>query len=132
MSDQFHIGFDADRPRDSFQTTEIIFVGTCPRCGTVTDARAVMHGDEPGGRLEMPRDIKCFNCGLGCNTLIIDERINAKGEYEFDSAQLWFVDFCQCPCHTEKGARCGFAACCRHSGEVYAEKWPTLPEKGGE
>jgi hypothetical protein len=47
---------------------------------------------------------------------------------------LWFVDFCECPCHTEKGARCGFDACCRHAGEVYAEKWPTLPvaEKGGE
>jgi len=47
---------------------------------------------------------------------------------------LWFADVCRCPCHTEKGARCGFSGCCWHAGEVYAEKWPTLPvvEKGGE
>jgi hypothetical protein len=127
LSNQFHIGFDPGSPCDSFQSTALIFIGKCPRCGTVNDVRGVMHGDEPGGRLEMPRDIKCFNCGLGGNTLIVDERINAKGEYEFDSAQLWFVDFCQCSCHTEKGARCGFVACCRHAGELYAEKWPTLP-----
>lgn len=42
---------------------------------------------------------------------------------------LWFADVCRCPCHTEKGARCGFSGCCWHAGEVYAEKWPTLPVK---
>jgi hypothetical protein len=118
--------------RDAFQTTPIIFTGKCPRCGTVNDCRGVMHGDEPRGRLAMSREVKCFNCGLGCDTLIVNERVYASGEYLFESAQLVFMDFCRCECHEQKGARCGFAPCCGCAGEVYAEKWPVIEPGKGE
>ena len=112
---------------ESIQMDVLIFVGRCPRCGTVNDARGEMSRD--GLTLEMPTAIKCFSCGLMANTLVVDEQIDDDGNWSFDSAELWFVDFCQCVCHYQKGARCGFHACCRHSGEVYAEKWPALPVK---
>lgn len=118
--------------RIAFQTTPIVFTGKCPRCGTVNDCRGVMHGDEPHGRLAIPREVKCFNCGLGCDTLIVDECVNAKGEYLFRSAELVFRDFCRCECHERKGVRCGFMPCCGLAGEVYAEKWPEVPKLLGD
>jgi len=110
--------------------SELIFIGKCPRCGTVNDFRGELTGEITGdGQIAMPSDAKCFSCGLYVQAFSIDEKVTELGELVIESCSVFFHYFCQCPCHTEKGARCGFAPCCRHSGEVYAEKWPTLPVK---